>query len=334
MACTLAENRPLGRLRRALGIAPSCHSPRSGCIMGYERPAARDAFGAPGAVIGYCQALFNRSGSPADHTRRVVRLLEGVNAPWSRSHEMFWGHRQDSEGAAEFIENGVQPLRSAGRVPILITGLDPDRDESTLSDILRCSPAVVPGETVLLRVVLASEASMWSAASFVRSIVRDAQSRAHMPKWWLLLQGELSVVQWMALRRELDDVWNYVNIAVNPFTPPDVVKAVADQVTVAQIPVGLASGIQSDGTIELAPGMRISEARERDRYCLPQYLENLRVLPEVPTLIVLGPSMPDWSDAQNQERIHALLPQLHQGCELLWRDLSPARRQMVWRLPA
>src|SRR5690349_3082307 len=94
MACKVAENVPLAKLRSALGVQASCHSFRPICISGLPRYAPDTAaLAAPGAVIGYCQALFGRRESPTAHTQFVIDSLSQVGAPWKLSHELFWGYR-------------------------------------------------------------------------------------------------------------------------------------------------------------------------------------------------------------------------------------------------
>jgi len=333
MVCSIAYNRPLTKMRSDLGLPEQCHGLRNECVKGY-RPASRDfAMGVPGAALGYCQALFNRGGASGMHTSRVMQLLDAIGAPWAHSHELFWGYRQE-EGPAEFIEQGVLPLRRNGRVPILITNLDPGPDIETIRQIVGSSPSIGPGETILVRIVLRDQASIGGAARLMREIHENAVQRAEMPKWWPLLQGQLSPDQWFELKQALNGLWDYSNIAVNPFTPPEITDALADQVTVGQIVLGHADGVQTDGTIALAPGMKISGASDGATYSLHAFMETLAELPVVPTLIVLGPSAPTWTDQINQERIAALLPPLRNACDVLWRDLVDARRDKIWSLSA
>ena len=156
-----------------------------------------------------------------------------------------------------------------------------------------------------------------------------------MPRWWPLFQGDLTVYQWSRLKGSLESAWKFVNIAVNPFCRPDVFETIREQITVAQVPVGLADGIHSDGTIELALGMvRLTGATDCPRYSLLEYMTKLLSLDVAPTLIVLGPSLPTWSNAINQERVGQLIPVLRVGCDILWNGLSRSRRNMVWALSA
>jgi hypothetical protein len=100
-------------------------------------------------------------------------------------------------------------------------------------------------------------------------------------------------------------IWKFVNVAVNPFMSPETFEYLRDQITVGQIPIGLSEGISSDGTIQLAPGMvRLTGAAgDRQAYSLPAYMENLSTLDTAPTLIVLGPALPEWSDMVNHDAL-------------------------------
>lgn len=333
MACNLAENAPLQRLREVLGLPSQCHSLRPSCVHGYTQTTGQWTMGIPGAVIGYCQALFAQESSALLHTDKVKKLLSEIGAPWANSHELFWGYKT-SEEPQDYLEQGMAPLRGNGRVPILITGLDPARDIEQIKQIFETTPAVSPGETILMRIVLNGDDSINRAVNLIRKVLGECRSQRSMPQWWPLLQGGIDCKQWNQLKTQLGDDWKYVNVAVNPFTPHDVVECINNQITVAQVVVGLADGISDDGMIQLAPGMTISGASESDTYSLMEYMQGLGHLPVVPTLIVLGPSQPAWSDELNQRRIAKLIPLLRQGCEILWKSLPKERQEYVWRLSA
>ncbi len=149
-----------------------------------------------------------------------------------------------------------------------------------------------------------------------------------------MIQGNLSPTQWEALKGSLGIAWRYTNVAVNPFTSKEVLAIASDQITVAQLPVGLPEGIHSDGTVVLPAGMKISGAPDRGNYNLFLFMEQLKELKTAPTLILLGPSAPEWPDQVNVERIRALLPVLRNGVEILWDHLPRERREFVWRLGA
>src|SRR3954469_3526915 len=93
MVCSIAHNRPLDRLRMAIGAPRQCHSLRAWCIDGLAPRSGGGTMGIQGTALGYCQALFSHAGDPLTHTRRVSELLREIDAPWHLSHELFWGHR-------------------------------------------------------------------------------------------------------------------------------------------------------------------------------------------------------------------------------------------------
>lgn len=333
MACSLAENRPLNDLRKALGLPRQCHSRRPSCLKGMQSRSGDDVLGIAGAALGYCQALFSFIGDPEAHTAHVQEQLVRVGAPWANSHELFWGYRR-GEAAGEYVSAGIRPLEGNGRVPILISGLETARDRKQIEEILATEPKFAPGEPVLLRVVMTSPEAIDAVAEIIQELVSRAIDTQEMPRWWPLLQGELDVSEWRRLRTTLGAAWRFVNVAVNPFVSDEVLSEVADQVTVAQVPIGLADGMDDVGNIKLAPGMRISGAGECATYSLDGYVGRLSALPEIPTLIILGPSKTEWTVEVNVERIARLLPLLKSACERLWSDLPGRRRELVWSLAA
>ncbi len=333
MTCKIADNEPLKRLREDLDLPFQCHSFREHCAQGYERATGDLALGVPGAALGYCQALFNRQRSPDVHTEYVQQRLSEIGAPWANSHELYWGYRHE-ETASEFLQKGMRPLLGEGRVPILITGLDPAEDQEQIEEILETRPPVFSGETILIRVVLKSDKSIPPIVDVSRRLLEQTREQHCIPPWWPLIQGNLSVAQWTAAIRAFWKEWRYVNVAVNPFTPPEVAELLRDQITVAQIPVGLAEGIHSSGTIILPPGMKVSGASDGAKYNLLNFMDSLLPLKTAPTLIVLGPSSPEWPDHWNVERLKELLPILRAGVEQLWRGIGGQRREYMWKLRA
>ena len=335
MGCRIAENVPLQRLQRQLGLPRQCHSLRSVCAEGIQRSKVEEkgTLAAAGAVIGYCQALFNRGGDAKEHTELVLNSLGSINAPWRNSHELFYGYKC-SDSAGTFVERAFEPLVGQGRVPVLISSLDPARNGSEIAEVLSTKPKIIKGETVLLRVVLQDSDSVNAVASTLNGIVREAEARRSMPNWWLLLQGSLEPAEWKRLSVALGSASRYLNIAANPFNVDLVLDAMHDKVTVAQIPIGLSEGLGLDGTVKLAKGMKISGAAPEASYNLFEYMEKLRRLDVAPTLIVLGPSLPEWTNEMNSERIAKLLPVLRKGCEILWADVPKDRRDYVWKLSA
>jgi hypothetical protein len=333
MVCSIADNTPLRRLQLDLELPSQCHSLRPRCIQGYEARTGTYALGLPGTALGYCQALFNYAGDPESHTRKVARLLNEIQAPWSNSHELFWGHRQ-LESPSEFVEAAIKPLLGTGRVPVLITSLDPAHQMADIENILVTDPSIQSGETVLVRMVLNGQESVYKSAAVIRSLLAASREKAAMPKWWPLFQSEIGVRDWRTLKKLLKRDWKYVNIAVNPFTADGVLEFLRDQITVAQIPLGLAKDISSDATVRMSPGMKIMGATEGTSYSLARFMCKLRDLNSPPTIIILGPSLSHWSDEMNQGRLDRLLPILRSTCDTLWGDLSETRREGVWQMKA
>lgn len=333
MACSIADNTPLKKLQVDLGLPPQCHSLRAHCIQGYESRTVEHTLGLPGTAIGYCQALFNYAGDPVSHTSKVIRLLKEINAPWANSHELFWGHKKQ-ESPTEFVEQAISPLLGIGRVPVLITGLDPAQQKEEIEGILETSPAVQPGETILVRMVVNDKQSIKAAASLIHSLADTCRDNIAMPKWWPLLQGDLNIGQWELLQSLLGKDWRYVNTAVNPFVTDEVLEFLQDNITVAQIPIGLAEGISVDGTIRLAAGIKIMGASDQSSYSILDFVNVLSTLEYPPTLIILGPSLPEWTDVINQERLDALFPILRKACDSLWGGVSDVRRETIWNMSA
>jgi hypothetical protein len=333
MICSIADNRPLKKLERALNLAPRCHGKRRECVQGFETSNGDFVMGLPGTALGYCQALFGYAGSPQLHTSKVLKLLTEVEAPWSHSHELFWGHRQ-TESPGQFIERGMKPLVGSGRVPILITGLDAKTHRAELESIIETSPAVPKNETVLVRTVLTDDSSIREVADIISKLLRATRSTHTMPKWWPLLQGSLTPQQWVLLQNSLGEDWQYVNVAVNPFVSENIFEMLREQITVGQITLGGPDSISDSGEIGIPREMKITGATEGATYSLIEFASKLWTLPMPPTLIVLGPTQAGWTDLINQQRIAKLLPVLRRACEILWQSLTPERRIEVWKMVA
>jgi hypothetical protein len=333
MTCQIAENRPLRFLQASLAVPHQCHSRREHCIQGLAPVESSCVLGTSGTAIGYCQALFNYHGNARDHTLMVMRILREIKAPWAMSHELFWGYRT-TEAPGKFVEDGLRPLIGTGRVPVCITALDPYEDYDTIWEIFSTTPNVPPGECVLLRLMAKSgERAQRPLVKLVKRLVTQASKAGEMPRWWPLFQTDESFGTWADLRRGLGDNWKYLNVAINPFTGTRVLQEASEQITVAQIPIGLEEGIARDGTITLEPEMHILGARKAgERWNIFSYFEKLKDLPVTPTLIILGPSRPAWTPEMNARRISRLLPILREACDKLWGTLGHARRDFLWSL--
>lgn len=333
MVCSIADNTPLKKLERELGLPPRCHGKRRECIHGFETQAGDFVMGLPGTALGYCQALFNNTGEPASNTQNVRELLREIEAPWFDSHELFWGYRK-GETPSEYVEAGIKPLIGTGRVPILITSLDPGHNRAEIESIMKTSPAVPENETVLVRTILTNDQSLDEIVKVIREQVMTSRLTNKMPKWWPLLQGDLSIAQWQRLEEQLGEDWSYVNVAINPFVTDETFEFLRSQITVAQIAVGAATGIRDDGEIVLPSTMKLTGAPAHAVYSLSAFVTKLSELLLPPALIILGPSQPGWSDADNQRRVATLLPLLRQACDELWKSLSATRRDEVWQMAA
>lgn len=336
MACKIAENSPLRRLRTDLGYDPICHSFRADCIHRLAQPKPEYNLGGPGAAIGYCQALFNNEESPGKNTLRVSKLLEEIKAPWHKSHELFWGYRGET-AISDYVIEASKPLIGDGRVPILITGLKVKKNQKEIEKILASKSYVVPGETILLRIIIDDLEAVKTALYYMETLIEQAKKKGHMPHWWPLLQGAFSPSEWIKIKSLAGNMWKYFNIAVNPFVERSAFDVIKSQVTVAQVPIGLAEGVQKDsGVIRMAPGMmQLTGAPARNaEYNLFSYFEMVKELEYAPILLVLGPTLPEWSDEINQARLKALIPLLDKGCRNLWHGLSEKNYKMVWNFAA
>lgn len=289
--------------------------------------------GGLGAALGYCQALFHQTGTPREHTRKVETLLQSIRAPWSASHELFWGYH-GALGASDFVYDAAEPLLRRGRIPVIITGLDTARDVDELASLFQAQSPAFEGESILVRVILRSAASVDAATELVRTLVQTADASGRMPPWWPLLQGDLPPTEWTRLRDSLGDLWPFANIAVNPFTSTEAWQVIAEQTTVAQFVVGAADGVSEHGTISLPPGMRVTGASSQPSYLMSDYVAMLRTLDGIPTIIVLGPSLPSWTDETNVERLQAFMPHLEAACRSLWADLNSGILDEVMGLAA
>lgn len=333
MGCKIAENEPLKRLRMDIGLPLQCHSLREDCIHKLQRADGNGTMGIPGAAIGYCQALFRKTTSSEDNTRKIIKNLQEIKAPWHLSHELFWGDK-GSEPLEEFLTNSMLPLIGNGRIPILITPLNLDTDYEVIKEVLTVYPKVLNNETILLRVIISNKQSIDNAVKIIKAQVAEANLNKEMPKWWLLLQGDMDMSLWNYLRSQLAENWQYSNLAVNPFTVDNLPDFCWEQVTVGQVVIGHKEGVNNTGEISLPSGMKISGAKELDKYNLYDYFKKLSVLNTSPTLIVLGPSLPEWSDEYNQERLNVLMPVFKDALPILWNDLHTSRVNMVLSLTA
>jgi hypothetical protein len=332
MVCRIADNPALESMRKDLGLERFCHSQRVDCIHRLPRASDPSYYGISGAFMGYCQALFERKGTPAENTVRVAELLTEAALPWARSHELFLGHRT-VESVESFVQQAAQPLSDLGRVPILITGLDTSND-AAVSEILDAPVDVVDGETVLVRLVLNHPSSFAAAANVIEKLVRQAEATRAMPKWWPLLQAAGQAAEWSSLKERLGGLWKFVNIGVNPFTDAETRSVVEDQVMVAQFFVPGPDDITHDGDVRVSEGMTIYGAKTGDRYSIPEMVEQIADFPSWPTCIFLGPTLPAWSDEINVLRVQAAVDAFCRRSRQLWERDGLARYEPIWQMAA
>lgn len=333
MGCLIAENRPLSILAKELKLTNKCHSLRRDCIHNLERFTGHFTLGTSGAAIGYCQALFVKSTLPKENTENIINLLEEINAPWYKSHELYWGNK-GSESTKDYISQSIEPLLGEGRMPVFITPLNPNKDLEVIKEIVETEASIFEGETALIRIVLTDSNSIDAIVPLMKKIITKAKEQHKMPKFWFLIQGLLTELDWTYFKGLLGEDWKYVNLAVNPFTIDELPSSYWDQITVAQVVLGSKEGIDEKGIIALPSGMNISGAKECDSYSIFDYFHKLCEIQVPPTLIILGPSLPQWSNSYNQERIAKLLPLLKSSCNILWRKVNEPRRELVWSLVA
>ncbi len=341
MGCKVAENQPLVNLRIALGIKDTCHSTRPDCIRGISTAkagASETVLTEPGAVIGYCQAMFSRDGTPAEHTIKVARNLKAIDAPWSSSHELFLDHA-GAMPIEEFLNGAMRPLAGKGRVPIVITGLDPAKDLSRIDELDRSKVPFASNETALFRVMISGRESLTAIAQFMNQKVEGCRKSQTMPVWWPLLQfdSRTNLSDWKYFKGLVGENWKYLNTAVNPFTIrdcPEIFEFVKNQVTVAQIPVGKAAGVDNSGGIQIPSIMKITGTNGDDNYSLPDYASRLEeALPYSPTLILLGAHQREWGAEEDLARVKAIMPHVKSAAQQLW-GLNQERTQALMRLPA
>lgn len=332
MVCRVADNPALESLRKNLGLERFCHSQRVDCIHRLPRATEPSYYGISGAFMGYCQALFQRKGSLSDNTNRIAHLLYEDGLPWARSHELFLGYRM-RETIQEFVQQAASPLSNLGRVPILITGIDVS-NETLVGEILDSPIDVVNGETVLVRLIVDGPESTLAAAKLIQELVRRVEVNGTMPKWWPLLQAGKDPKNWFDLRTKLGGLWKYVNVAVNPFTDAAIFEIVRDQIMVAQFVVPSLDDITLEGDVRVSNEMTIYGARAGDAYSIPELVANIAELDSWPTCIFLGPSLPEWSDEINLQRIRRAVHAFTLEARGLWEENGLSKYASLWQMAA
>jgi hypothetical protein len=273
------------------------------------------------------------SRTAKQHTENLINQLQEIHAPWHLSHELYWNYREN-EPVKEYIEEATKPLLGTGRVPILITSLDPAKDREIIKEILKTTPSVVPGETILIRWSLNSSDSIKPAAEMIKSILKNCRDHKVMPIWWPLLQGDLNINQWKELQELLGEDWQYVNLAVNPFTNPELLNIFPSQITVAQFVLGSAEGIDESGKIRISSKVDLGNMPQERIYDIEEYAQRIQDSGLMPMSIICGPSLEEWSDDYNKERLQKFIPLFTKSTKFLWHGASPEGRKEILDLPA
>lgn len=332
MVCRIADNPALEAFRVHLNAEKHCHSQRIDCIHRLPRAEMPSYYGVSGAFMGYCQALFHKQGTLGENTRRIAKMLAEAGLPWARSHELFLGHR-GSETIKEFVEEAAGPLMDLGRVPILITGLDINAKQA-VDEIFYAPINVVDGETVLVRLLAGSGDSIRAISPLITQLVKQAEATGEMPQWWPLVQAGGMAEEWRSLKRDLGSLWQYVNVAVNPFTDRGAYETVAEQIMVAQFVVPGDEDIDGDGAVKISNDMHIYGAKAGDRYSVPEFANTIANLDSWPTCIFLGPALPKWTDTDNVNRVSKAVNAFMMQVQNQWVRDGLTRYAPLWEMAA
>lgn len=336
MACVIASNKPLRRLQAFLGIEESCHSRLrpEGCIHGLLPQSGLAA--SMGGAVGSCQALFRLQGDPSEHTERVRDMLGRAGMVWPKSHEIFWGYKPPTMTPADYIASATKPLLETGRVPIIITSFDAGENVEEIDQVMKVDPGVPEGEVLLMRILLKSEGSLVAGTNLIQRLLCQAQETGQMPKWWPVFQGALSPDTWERFQEIVGvEYWRYVNIAVNPLVQSSTIALLAEQITVVQVPIGKAEGMGTDGTICIPKEMPLTGSTNSMSYNLFGYFEQITKLEIAPTVVLLGPTLPGWTDEIDVERVARAAGLLKVALgNILWDDVPSNRRRELISLEA
>lgn len=255
--------------------------------------------------------------TPEEHTSHVVARLNEVGAPQNTSHELYWNYREN-EPVEEYINRAIKPLVDNGRVPILLTSLDPTRDALIINEIFSSKPIVAKGQTMLVRLCLRSEESIRAVEKIIKSILEVTKKTKKMPTWWPLLQADFDISSWNKLKDALGSDWKYVNIAINPFTDLRVLDEFKDQITVAQFVLGANEDIHTDGNVAITSRCDIGSAINCKRtYNLFEYAQKIKEVGLDPIRIICGPSLPEWNVEYNCSRLEKFLPVYNEAVDLM-----------------
>ncbi len=246
---------------------------------------------------------------PAQHTQHVINQLQAIDAPQYLSHELYWNYHEQ-ETVEEYINQAMEPLRGSGRVPVLLTSLDPAKDNKIILEIFATRPvALASGATMLVRLCLNSKESIAPAVELIKAILKECRKNKSMPIWWPLLQGDLNITGWKKLKQALGNDWKYVNIAMNPFMDQKVLEEFKEQTVITQFFIGEAKGINhKEGIITIHQRCDLGTNKLRKTYNLFNYCKKIKDNKLNSVSIICGPSLPEWTIPQNRERLEKFLP--------------------------
>lgn len=251
-------------------------------------------------LVGFCQALIPFTTNPETHTDAFSSLLHAADSAFAHSHELFLGHCTDMEKFSDWFRAASAPLGkfSGGCVPVLITGL-------TVSDsaLIFDSGAHELVEPVLVRLIVGENYE--PVVHLMQKVTRRVLA-GEVPAFYPLFQASNSTdsVFWDRLRSALGSSWQYTCVAIDPWVDHETRAIVREQTVVAQVPIGDATGL---GEIVSIPAGILGGWPHGVAYNFKQYVSTID---NDDIVIVLGPSRPEWSANENQNRIGKIVQML------------------------
>lgn len=334
MVCKIAMHKPLEKLRKIVRAPEQCHSSRPHCQLGYNQDQDRTTvLGIQGAAVGYCQGLLNKreGDTPEDHTIYFIDQLKSLRAPFYESHELLITQKPSDMSVEDYVRSAAKPLLVEGRVPILITDYDTNKDYSKIRNIFDFPSPIKNGESILVRMVVDSEASIDSAARLINEAVQTVKSEQRVPSWWPLLQSgrNFGVEEWSKLHDRVGSNWDYVTLAVHPFST-DILDNYKQNVIVAQWLVGRPKGMFPNGDVDLhTTNCMISNGS--NQYNIYEFGQQLRESGLNPTSILCGGSLPNWTEEENRQRLRSYLPHFSDSVREIW-NLNEGRTKALLSL--
>lgn len=322
MVCKVADFTEIRELEKDLELKHTCQSARGACIQGFNMSQSEKTYGIVGTAIGYCQGLFNveTGNSPKQHTEFITKMLQSMGFPWKNSHELIFNQKPDGWDLEEFMSDATKPLGGKGRVPILITELDPHSDKVEVDNIFYNTSSVGKEQSpILVRLSLNSQESIHATTNLINRIFENAMDEKQLPNFLPLLQsGEnFSGADWHKLKKDLGSNWKYAFLAAHPLSTEMLFDdGLKDNVKVAQWLVGKPGKINSNGDVGLHT-LGCTTLQE-GTYNVLNYANQLNESGiEFPVNIVCGASLPNWSNKQNVDRLEKFLPLFKEGMKKL-----------------